>query len=73
MSRARTSNTPDMWLARRAVALIIAHARRRRHEECALLLRRNGDAVPFTLLPDGSHMSPEIEAMSGLHRGVQGS
>jgi hypothetical protein len=47
---------------------IIAYCKTRRHEECArFLLRRNGDAVPFTLLPDGSHMSPEIEAAVRAH------
>jgi hypothetical protein len=47
---------------------IIAYCKTRRHDECArFMLRQSGDAVPFTLLPDGSHMSPEIEAAVRAH------
>lgn len=47
---------------------IIAYCKTRRHEECArFMLRQAGDTPPFTLLPDGTHMSPEIEAAVRAH------
>lgn len=47
---------------------ILAYCRTERHHECARFRLRQEDKMPdFTLLPDGTQMSPEIEAQVRAH------
>ena len=47
---------------------ILAYCKTKRFEECARYqMRERGDMAEFTLLPDGSHMSPDDEARVRAH------
>jgi hypothetical protein len=47
---------------------ILAYCKTERHQECArYVIRQTGEMPEFTLLPDGTHMTPEIEAQVRAH------
>lgn len=47
---------------------ILAYCKTRRCEECARYqMRREGGVPGFTLLPDGTNMTPDIEVLVRAH------